>query len=93
MEWIKNIVIEFSSEMSGQVVEKSLSQLEDDITALAKTCGRKTYKNTKELLKKRLTFNDKDTFYELDIHMDHAIEKMMAAYKSSLTEEKVSEEV
>jgi len=93
MEWLTDLVPDISTEMSENAVEDSLSQLEDDITALAKTCGRKTYKNTKEMLKKRLTFDDKDTFSELDIYMDQVIEKMIEAYKSNMPEEKVPEEV
>lgn len=91
MEWMKYVVIDFSSEMSEQAVDESLSQLEDDIIALAKTCGRKTYKNTKELFKKRLMFNDKDAFSELDIYMDQAIEKMIEAYKFNMSEEATPE--
>lgn len=93
MEWLTDLVPDISTEMSENAVEDSLSQLEADITALAKTCGRKTYKNTKEMLKKRLTFDDKDTFSELDIYMDQVIQKMIEAYKSSMPEEKVPEEV
>jgi hypothetical protein len=91
MDWLTDLVPDISTEMSEKTMEESLSQLEDDITALAKTCGRKTYKNTKEMLKKRLTVDDKDIFFELDSYMDQVMEKMMAAYKSSLTEEKVHE--
>jgi len=91
MEWIVELVFEISNEMSEKSVEESLSQLEDDITALAKTCGRRTYKKTKEVLKKRLSFNDKDTFTELDIYMDQVIEKMIVAYKLRFPEEKVPE--
>ena len=92
MEWLTEVMFDLSNEMSEIAVEESLSQLEEDITALAKTCGRQTYKNTKELLKKRLTFNDKGTFSELDIYMDHVIEKMISAYKSNVPEEKLPEE-
>ena len=91
MEWMKNIVIDFSSKMSEQAIDESLSQLEGDIIALAKTCGRKTYKNTKELFKKRLMFNDKDSFSELDIYMDQVIEKMIEAYKSNMPKEEAPE--
>jgi hypothetical protein len=91
MEWLTDMMPDISTEMSGKAVEESLSQLEDDITALAKTCGRHTYKNTKEMLKKRLAFDDKDTFSELDSYMDHVIEKMIEAYKSSMPQEKSPE--
>jgi hypothetical protein len=91
MEWLTNLVPDISTEMSEKAVEESLLQLEDDITALAKTCGRKTYKNTKEMLKKRLTFDDKDTFSELDSYMDLVIEKMIEAYKSNMPKEEAPE--
>lgn len=91
MEWLTNLVPDISTEMPEKAVEDSLLQLEEDIKALAKTCGRKTYKNTRLLLQKRLTFDDKDIFSELDSYMDVVIEKMIEAYKVNMPKEEVPE--
>jgi hypothetical protein len=82
-KWLRDIVPNITTELSEKLVEETLSELENDITVLAKTCGNKTYKDTKTLLKKKLTFKDKYIFNELDTYMDLVIEKMIEAYKHS----------
>ncbi len=86
MEWMNDLVIEISNDMSDKATEDSISQLEEDIVALAKTCGTKTHKNTKVVLENRLTLNNKDMFIELDSYMDQVIEKMISAAKSHYQE-------
>ncbi|MFD2165654.1 hypothetical protein ACFSJY_05195 [Thalassotalea euphylliae] len=88
MEWMNDLVVEISNDMSEKSTEDSIAQLEDDILALAKTCGSKTHKDTKIVLENRLTLENKDMFIELDSYMDQVIEKMMSAYESNLSETK-----
>ncbi|MDO6487909.1 hypothetical protein Q4503_09375 [Colwellia sp. 6_MG-2023] len=86
MEWMNDLVIEISNDMSDKAIEDSISQLEEDIIALAQTCGSKTHKNTKIVLENRPSLNNKDMFIELDSYMGQVIEKMMSAYRNQLPE-------
>ncbi len=89
MGWMNELVIEISNDVSEKSTEDSIAQLEDDILALAKTCGSKTYNDTIIVLENRLTLKNKDMFIELDSYMDQVIDKMMSAYKSQLPETKL----
>lgn len=93
MEWMESLVVDISNDMITKSVEESLTQLEGDIKSLAKICGRKSHKNAKMVLERRLTFDDKALFEELDQYMDKVIETMISAYKANMPEEQISEKV
>lgn len=82
LEWMSDLVVDMSNDMSEKAIEDSLAQLEEDIIALAKSCDSKSHKYTKMVLENRLTFNNKATFSELDVYLDQTIEKMALAYQA-----------
>ena len=90
-DWVKDVMLETSSDIEEQVESELYGSLDDDILLLAKYCGKPDYRNSKTALNKGLNNSNKYDYSEFDKHIDTFIENLQeAATKQQLSTAEVT---
>lgn len=78
-DWVKDVMLETSSEVEEQVESELYGSLDEDILLLAKYCGKSDYRNSKASLNKGLNNSNKYDYSEFDNYIDTFIARLMEA--------------
>ena len=77
--WVKDVMLETSSEVEEQVESELYGSLDDDILLLANYCGKSDYRNSKIALCKGLNNSNKYDYSEFDTYIDMFMERLIEA--------------